>query len=461
MQDQGTLWNETVDDSQTTEDDARRGGRKPAKLTAKMLHDIQVIVSRLVAKASQLIDNFTTNMAEMWMHMRCKFDGHKAFNRSQSGSWGHRCMGAGLRLNLGQAWGPQMWTEMTKSQNQTYQAVSEEIEKKATKDRKRKSTDLAKNSRRQSKYSKVDNTTEAHRAYSRHGKGCVPEDVTEDVPQEVLTHLMKGYYHTKVKVNVTEIEKVELATRAQSDSALWKEERYKHITASRVGEICKLQKKTKRSTKVESLFYSKFHGNKATQYGIDMEQSTRDHYVMYQRQNGHPSLEVQSTGLVISQDNPWIAASPDDRVQDPSSTSLSGLAEYKTPYSVRAMTILEACSQPKSQFCLEKYDSDGTVKCRLKKRHSYYFQVQCQMYCDNKPWCDFVVCTESDIHIERIDRDPQWWDEQLPKLKHFILTHFFLSSLVQGSTLVESVNLHSLMLQRSADSIRVAIMYSI
>ncbi len=26
---------------------------------------------------------------------------------SQSGSWGYRCMGAGLRLNLGHAWGPQ------------------------------------------------------------------------------------------------------------------------------------------------------------------------------------------------------------------------------------------------------------------------------------------------------------------------------------------------------------------
>ena len=417
MQDQGTLWEETTNDDQATEDDARKGGCKPAKLTEKMLHDIQVIVSRLAAKAAQLIDNFTTNIAETWMNMRCKFDGHKAINRSQSGSWGHKCMGAGLRFNLGHDWGPKTYTGMTRSYNHVYREVTEKIAKKADKDRKRKSIDSAKESRRRSKYSKVDNTTAARRAYSRHGTGCLPENATEDLPLDEIRGFMTRFYHNSVKVTTADIERVELETRAQSDSKLWKDERYKRITASRVGEICKLQQKTKRSTKVEALLHSKFRGNVATQYGIDNEQSTRERYVKYQRQNGHPGLAIQSTGLVISQDNPWIAASPDDRVQDPSSTPPSGLAEYKTPYSVRTTSILEACSR--KSFCLELYKSGGIVKPRLKKRHNYHFQVQCQMYCTNRQWCDFVVCTEVDIHIERIDRDIQWWNEQLPKLKVF------------------------------------------
>lgn len=66
-----------------------------------LYHDIQVILSRLVAKASQLIDNVTTNLAESWMHIRSKFDGGKVINRSQSGSWEHHCMGAGLQQNMG------------------------------------------------------------------------------------------------------------------------------------------------------------------------------------------------------------------------------------------------------------------------------------------------------------------------------------------------------------------------
>ena len=43
-----------------------------------MLHDIQVLLSRLVMKAGQLIRNFTTNLAEGWMQVRCKFDRGKS-----------------------------------------------------------------------------------------------------------------------------------------------------------------------------------------------------------------------------------------------------------------------------------------------------------------------------------------------------------------------------------------------
>ena len=56
--------------------------------------------SFLAAKAPQLISNFTTNMAEAWMHTRCKFDGGKVINCSQSGSWEY-CMGVLLQLNMG------------------------------------------------------------------------------------------------------------------------------------------------------------------------------------------------------------------------------------------------------------------------------------------------------------------------------------------------------------------------
>ena len=60
---------------------------------------------------------------------------------------------------------------------------------------------------------------------------------------------------------------------------------------------------------------------------------------------------------------------------------------------------------------------DGTYN--LKQNHDYHFQLQCQMYCDEKEWCDFVVSTENDLHIERVFRDQKWWEEQLSKLKSF------------------------------------------
>ena len=110
-----------------------------------MMHDIQVLLSRLVAKARQLLGNATTNLKECWMHIRSKFDGGKVINRSQSGSWEHRCMGAGLQQNMGKEWGPKM-TES--SPNPVFVDAAQHSAKKAEKDQKRKATDEAKKKRR-------------------------------------------------------------------------------------------------------------------------------------------------------------------------------------------------------------------------------------------------------------------------------------------------------------------------
>ena len=166
----------------------------PTPVSDKMMHDIQVVLSRLVAKAPQLIGNFTTNLAEAWMHIRTKFDGGKVINRSQSGSWEHRCMGAGLRQNLGLKWGPNLYSCMTDKENVVYQTAAEVSEKIATKDRKRKATDLAKDNRRKSKYAKSDDSISARKAYSRHD-GVQPDDISEDVSNEYLEELKDSFYN--------------------------------------------------------------------------------------------------------------------------------------------------------------------------------------------------------------------------------------------------------------------------
>ena len=94
------------------------------------------------------------------------------------------------------------------------------------------------------------------------------------------------------------------------------------------------------------------------------------------------------------------------------------------------MTIEEACSKSKS-FCLEKTERDGSVVFSLKKRHDYSYQIQCQMYCCDESWCDFVVRTEKDLHVERIlEIQSGGWNSYL-NYEHFILMHCYLSLLVQ------------------------------
>ena len=98
-------------------------------------------------------------------------------------------------------------------------------------------------------------------------------------------------------------------------------------------------------------------------------------------------------------------------------THPTGLVEIKNPYSTRQLTLTEACNS--STFCLEQKQRDGQVAYRLKRKHDYYYQVQCQLYCADKAWCDFVLRTEMELHVERVYRDHSWWSEQIPKLKTF------------------------------------------
>lgn len=97
--------------SVSTENDPAAANSHPSHSTGEstvpdphLMHDIQIIVGCLVAKADKLIQNSTTNIAENWMQIRYKFDGGKYVKCSQSGSFQHRCSGAGLELDCSRIW---------------------------------------------------------------------------------------------------------------------------------------------------------------------------------------------------------------------------------------------------------------------------------------------------------------------------------------------------------------------
>ena len=68
-------------------------------------------------------------------------------NWSQSGSWEHRCFGAGLQQNLGRTRGPPTWEKMTTSPpNQVFINTAESSAKKVEATLKQKATENAKES---------------------------------------------------------------------------------------------------------------------------------------------------------------------------------------------------------------------------------------------------------------------------------------------------------------------------
>ena len=416
MNNQEAIWRDTLaDDTPDIEKETRQGGLTPTEVNHQLLFEIHAAVSRLVGKARQLLGNSTTNLAECWMHIRAKFDGGKVINRSQSGSWQHRCMGAGLRQNMGREWGPQVWKIMTQSSpNKVYTDEANDCAKIVERDRKRKATEQSKETRRRSKYMRTDDTLAARKAYSRHDNCITPDEIADDIPTEQLEQLKTSFYKTKVVITEDKVKEIEKSTQNQANDEQWMFERRLRITASKAGSIAKMRNSTKRSKKVQELLYSKFRGNEATRYGSTMEEGTIQHYVTYQQRNGHPGLKVKKCGLFVSIDNMWLAASPDGLVHDPQYGE--GLLEMKNPHSARDKSLAESCTQP--TFCLKEKDNTFT----LKVKHDYHFQIQCQLYCANRNWCDFVLKTNMDIHVERIYRDEKWWNEQLKTLRKFYFT---------------------------------------
>ncbi len=75
-----------------------------------------------------------------------------------------------------------------------------------------------------------------------------------------------------------------------------------------------MRKTTKTSNKVKELLYNNFKGNVATQYGQEMEETTRLTYLDHLKQSGSVESTVTTCGLFISKYDSWLAASPDGLV---------------------------------------------------------------------------------------------------------------------------------------------------
>lgn len=76
-----------------------------------------------------------------------------------------------------------------------------------------------------------------------------------------------------------------------------------------------------------------------------------------------------------------------------------GIIEIKCTYTAGDMSIEESLSLP--GFCLEEKDG----KIGFKKTYAYYFQIQRQLLITGVEFCDFIVCTRKELHVERIHQD--------------------------------------------------------
>ena len=139
-------------------------------------------------------------------------------------------------------------------------------------------------------------------------------------------------------------------------------------------------------------------------------------------------VQIVEKGLVIQAACPWLGASPDGIV------FVGGvpqrLLEVKCPYQLKDGKSLDDYIRSKSS-CLKK--EDGSIS--LRKSHSYFYQVQVQMFvCDLKE-CDFVVWSPEWLFVQRINIEDVLLKSVLTKLSAFYFDHLLVSlAAEQGTT---------------------------
>ena len=76
------MWHESVKEMSESEVNLiRNGGKSTVLADEDLLKDVYFLLNRMAGKSDRLICNFTSNLAESWMNVRCKFDGGKVTNR--------------------------------------------------------------------------------------------------------------------------------------------------------------------------------------------------------------------------------------------------------------------------------------------------------------------------------------------------------------------------------------------
>ena len=75
----------------------------------------------------------------------------------------------------------------------------------------------------------------------------------------------------------------------------------------------------------------------ATEWGKAHEACALDEYRKHYHSRGNPDAVMSNAGFSISEDHPFLGASPDGYVYDPNAMESYGLVKVKCPYKYRGM----------------------------------------------------------------------------------------------------------------------------
>lgn len=232
---------------------------------------------------------------------------------------------------------------------------------------------------------------------------------TVDLPTKTELSQRVSLFIESLHLSPERIREIERNTTQQHLSPQWFSVRRYRLTASMFGEVLRRRPDTPPDALVLRIIEPKQFTSAATEWGKETEAIALQEYEVNLKSLGHSDITVCRAGFVVCESHPFLGASPDGYVHDPSRKEQYGLVEIKCPYKYREVSVEDACKN--SDFCSNiTTDDNGMQQINLKRSHPYFAQVQGQLAISGRGWCDFVLYTTKGIVVETIKFDEQFWN---------------------------------------------------
>jgi len=249
------------------------------------------------------------------------------------------------------------------------------------------------------------------------------DPTTKSLSQEELGQRCKSALQSLQRSTQKQnVDQLEYVTRQQSECQAWHTHRAGRITASIFHRASSLRDSTDRSNIVSTIMqYNKDDLNvSSVQWGRRMEDTAREAYkAVMQKQ--HTNFKIRPSGLVVKEERPYLAASPDGTTS--CDCCGSGVLEIKCP--------------SKYQDNFEGFQQDARFHLdtdkKLKVSHPYYSQIQLQMYVCGVQFCDFFTWTRSENVVQRIWYDKQDMSQKLKKVSELFVSYVLPELLTRKS----------------------------
>lgn len=232
-------------------------------------------------------------------------------------------------------------------------------------------------------------------------------------------HCAKIFMYYNLTYSPSECEEIELLTRGQADNNNWHSMRKGLLTASNFHKI--LHSTNMEKTAESLLNTSKFDGNfvpDAINFGRRFEGKARDMYIKAHRFKHRGTVSgVSVPGLVISNEDPILACSPDGIVE----CKLCGkfLLEIKCLYKYKHFHPKNALKL--SNVCISNDDN----LLQLRHSHAYFDQIQGQMGVTGIGKCMLVGYTHKGIHTVSVEFDVNFWHSARSMLYKFYTDAYY------------------------------------